>query len=131
MKTIAIGVLLFLFTVNASAGNMYVYRDKGGQVLLNDIDPTGNLNKFYKKVEVTYYKDTQEGKKEAAYQAQLAKKPAAAIGMTKQKVLSSTNWGEPIDINTTTNKYGTHEQWIYNDYQYLYFDNGKLTTIQQ
>lgn len=131
MKIISIGVLLSLLAANASAGNMYIYKDKGGKVLLNNVDPSGNFDKFTKKVKVTYYKDTEEGKQEIERRAQLAKKPAAAIGMTKKQVLNNTNWGEPNSINTTTNKYGTHEQWVYGDYQYLYFDNGKLTTIQQ
>lgn len=191
---------------SASAGNMYVYKDKGGQVLLNNADPSGekvmgyaekayyalsgnaperkssvaidengqayltnvnpegNFDKFTKKVKVTYYKDSEAynsasdedstksldgnyleagidmstinrwranaAESEAAAK-KLAKKPNAAIGMTKSQVRNKTNWGEPKYINTTTNKYGTHEQWVYDDYQYLYFDNGKLTTIQQ
>ncbi|WP_218830299.1 DUF2845 domain-containing protein [Psychrobacter sp. JB193] len=131
MKVILVGILISLLALNANAGNMYVYKDKGGQVILNNINPSGDFDKFSEKVKVTYYEDTDEGKQEAAYQAQLAKKPAAAIGMTKEQVRNKTNWGEPNDINTTTNKYGTHEQWVYDDYQYLYFDNGKLTTIQQ
>lgn len=131
MKIIAIGFLLSLLALNASAGNMYVYKDKGGQVLLNNVNPSGNFDKFTKEVKVTYYKDSEEGKQEAKYEAQLSKKPNAAIGMTKSQVRNKTNWGDPKYINTTTNKYGTHEQWVYDDYQYLYFDNGKLTTIQQ
>lgn len=131
MKIISVGVLLSLLAANAGAGNMYIYKDKGGKVLLNNVDPSGNFDKFAKKVKVTYYKDTEEGKQEIEHRAQLAKKPAAAIGMTKEQVRNKTNWGEPNSINTTTNKYGTHEQWVYRDYQYLYFDNGKLTTIQQ
>lgn len=39
------------------------------------------------------------------------------------------SWGEPLDINTTTGSYGTHEQWVYGT-SYLYFENGILTTIQ-
>lgn len=50
-----------------------------------------------------------------------------AIGFTKQMCVDA--WGEPKSINKTTNRYGVHEQWVY-DGGYLYFDNGKLTTIQ-
>lgn len=50
------------------------------------------------------------------------------IGMTKQMCLES--WGEPDDINTTIGSYGTHEQWVYGNGYYLYFENGKLTNIQ-
>lgn len=68
--------------------------------------------------------------KEYIYERNLAKKPAAKIGMTKNQVRNQTNWGEPNSINKTVTAYGTIEQWIYDDYQYLYFKNGKLTTIQ-
>lgn len=60
----------------------------------------------------------------------LAKKPDAKIGMTKEQVLNNTNWGKPKYVNTTINAYGTREQWVYETYQYLYFNNGKLTSIQ-
>lgn len=51
------------------------------------------------------------------------------IGMTKEEVLLS-NWGKPLDINKTTNVYGTSEQWVYKNNNYLYFDDGVLTSIQ-
>ncbi|MFJ5790313.1 hypothetical protein ACIP9G_09485 [Lysinibacillus sp. NPDC093197] len=51
------------------------------------------------------------------------------IGMTQEEVLLS-NWGKPLDINKTTNAYGTSEQWVYRDFNYLYFEDGILTTIQ-
>jgi hypothetical protein len=38
-------------------------------------------------------------------------------------------WGFPKKINTTTTAFGTNEQWIYT-LGYLYFENGKLTAIQ-
>lgn len=50
------------------------------------------------------------------------------IGWDKEKVKLS--WGEPNDINKTISKYGTDEQWIYNNRSYVYFTNGKVTTIQ-
>jgi hypothetical protein len=56
-------------------------------------------------------------------------KEGVKIGYTKEQVLNST-WGKPQKINTTTNAYGTHEQWIYGGGNYLYFDNDVLTTIQ-
>lgn len=39
-------------------------------------------------------------------------------------------WGWPNKRNTTKTKYGTSEQWVY-DNGYLYFENGILTTIQK
>lgn len=51
------------------------------------------------------------------------------IGMNQVMVLES--WGYPSNgINKTTGSYGTHEQWCYGGGVYLYFTNGKLTTIQ-
>lgn len=55
------------------------------------------------------------------------------IGWTDEMVRIS--WGAPDRINTTTSRYGVHEQWVYknsDDYpdSYLYFEDGILTTIQ-
>ena len=49
------------------------------------------------------------------------------IGMSKEACQLS--WGKPKKINKTTGSYGVHEQWVY-DSSYLYFENGKLTSIQ-
>jgi hypothetical protein len=51
-----------------------------------------------------------------------------SIGMTEDQATMS--WGQPKDINNTTNSYSTHEQWVYGLSSYLYFDDGILTTIQ-
>lgn len=51
------------------------------------------------------------------------------IGMTKDEVINST-WGKPEDINKTTTRYGTSEQWCYSGYKYIYFEDGKVTSIQ-
>ena len=52
-------VALSTLSVTAQAGNMYIYKDKGGQVLLTNVNPSGNFDKFTKKVKVTYYKDSK------------------------------------------------------------------------
>lgn len=49
--------LLALSAGNALAGNMYIYKGEGGQVMLTNVNPSGNFDKFTKKVKVTYYKD--------------------------------------------------------------------------
>ncbi len=56
------------------------------------------------------------------------------IGMTKEMCRAA--WGIPDDINRMTSIYGgVQEQWVYKigefKSNYLYFDNGKLTTIQE
>jgi hypothetical protein len=38
--------------------------------------------------------------------------------------------GNPIDINKTVGSWGVHEQWVYNNNMYLYFENDKLTSYQ-
>jgi hypothetical protein len=49
------------------------------------------------------------------------------IGMTKEQVIAS--WGNPNKINKSVGSWGVHEQWVYSS-QYLYFENGKLTSWQ-
>lgn len=49
-------------------------------------------------------------------------------GMSKN--MCEYAWGKPSSINTSTGSYGVHEQWVYGDNSYLYFENGKLTDIQ-
>jgi len=49
------------------------------------------------------------------------------IGMTT--VMTKLSIGSPKDINRTTYAWGIHEQWVY-DNQYLYFENGILTSWQ-
>ena len=52
------------------------------------------------------------------------------IGMTPDEVIHETAWGKPKKVNRTTNKFGTHEQWVYGGGNYLYFENGVLTSYQ-
>lgn len=51
-----------------------------------------------------------------------------SIGMTKEMVIDA--WGKPKDINKTITNYGTREQWVYGLSSYVYFENGKVITIQ-
>ena len=44
---------------SAHAGNMYIYKDNSGQVLLTNVNPSGNFDKFTKKVKVTYYPESK------------------------------------------------------------------------
>lgn len=52
-------------------------------------------------------------------------------GMTPAHVRAS--WGKPYKINTTISGNHKSEQWVMSEYggQYVYFDNGILTSIQQ
>jgi hypothetical protein len=51
------------------------------------------------------------------------------IGMTEEQVRNSL-WGEPIDINRTTTSNGVTEQWVYDGFKYVYFEDGIVTAIQ-
>lgn len=59
MVKLLVSALLALTAANALAGNMYIYKDKGGQVLLTNVNPSGNYDKFTKTVKTTYYKDNR------------------------------------------------------------------------
>lgn len=61
---------------------------------------------------------------------ELVQNTVPQIGMTKKEVINDTNWGKPEDIKRTTTQYGIEEQWIYSGYRYLYFEDGKLSVIQ-
>lgn len=57
------------------------------------------------------------------------KKEGVSIGMSQQDVLDSS-WGRPERVNRTTTVRGVHEQWVYGSGNYLYFESGLLTSIQ-
>ena len=88
---------------------------------------------IYKKInEEKEAEEAKKAKEEAEREAkekERRKQQGVKIGMSKQEVLDS-NWGKPIKKNITTTIYGTREQWVYENYNYLYFENGKLTSIQ-
>lgn len=58
----------------------------------------------------------------------LIKQRKVEIGMNEE--MARMSWGSPESINTTTGSWGTHEQWVYGGNDYLYFENGILTSIQ-
>lgn len=71
----------------------------------------------------------ESGKNVTAARKQAAK-PGAALGMTPEEVIRDTAWGKPQKVNRTVTRAGVHEQWVYGGHNYLYFDNGRLTGIQ-
>ena len=50
------------------------------------------------------------------------------IGMTSE--MCRLGWGKPNKINRTTTTYCVREQWVYGNGNYLYFEDGVLTAIQ-
>ena len=57
MIKLLVGALLALTTANVLAGNIYIYKDKGGQELISNVRTSGSFDEFPKKVKVTYYRD--------------------------------------------------------------------------
>jgi len=53
------------------------------------------------------------------------------IGMTSDQVKAA--WGRPYKINTSQGSYGVHEQWVMYESgsDYVYFENGIMTSLQQ
>lgn len=51
------------------------------------------------------------------------------VGMTADQVRAA--WGKPERINSSLYASGTHEQWVYRGDQYVYFENGIMTSLQQ
>lgn len=73
--------------------------------------------------------EARDNARRAAAARDAKRKGGVRLGMTAAQVRAS-NWGRPGSINRTTSAAGIHEQWVYEDGNYLYFENGVLTTIQ-
>lgn len=81
------------------------------------------IDEYYNNCYVQYTNN-----KEEEYEENKPKEPE--IGMTATEVKKST-WGEPDKINKDTYSWGTTEQWIYESKGYIYFKNGKVTSISE
>ena len=57
-------------------------------------------------------------------------KSAPSVGMTADQVKKSS-WGYPDKINKDTYSWGTTEQWVYNKKGYIYFKNGRVSSISE
>lgn len=125
---------------NEQAHKCYCYlHNRSGLPLTNDYNTNETegtnlfLGKFldedqYKKYNVNLNKRKQLlAPKYGMQNANLILKGIVKIGMTKK--MCEESWGRPIKINTTKGNFGIHEQWVYAG-QYLYFENGYLTVIQ-
>ncbi len=83
-----------------------------------------------KKEQIAFEKKLEKNRIEREKEKLKKKKSeGVSIGMTQEEVLQSS-WGKPKDINKTITKYGVNEQWVYANYNYLYFEDGILVTIQ-
>ncbi len=50
------------------------------------------------------------------------------VGMSMEQARLS--WGDPHDVNRTVVGGHVHEQWVYEEHNYLYFEDGRLGAIQ-
>ena len=118
--------LPLLFLVNAAYAQTVSDADIQRAIAIN----SQKTAEAHEKLNALQAKVTEFEKQEQIRLAELAKKPNVRIGMSKSQVVNQSSWGEPKYINRTITKRGTHEQWVYSEYRYLYFDNGRLTVIQ-
>lgn len=95
----------------------------------NEIEKWAAMNKKYgqKRVATAFELCTYYGKVDYDRVETILKR-RIDIGYTKDQCRFA--WGAPERINRTTNIYGVSEQWCYGSGNYLYFDDGILTTIQ-
>ncbi|MEH6944011.1 hypothetical protein [Bacillus sp. JJ722] len=64
-----------------------------------------------------------------SYRAGVKESEPVKIGMTQEEVIKD-GWGSPEDINKTITADVVSEQWVYPNYNNLYFEDGILTSIQ-
>ncbi len=88
------------------------------------------------KEAVKQYKENLEKEKEEEKSSQeeesfqeSIEKPNPQIGMTASEVEASS-WGKPVRKNITEYPWGKREQWVYSIHKYIYFENGRVTSIQ-
>lgn len=127
---VALAILGVLFLVGYIAGG-------GPSNYLNSTTSPAASRKSTPQIDATQL--TEKGKKIKAKHPQWSNEicnvigeKRIRIGMTAEQVIAA--WGKPHKINTTVGSWGKHEQWVVHasiDSDYLYFENGKLTSIQQ
>lgn len=89
------------------------------------IYPTANYDFLY-----TFTTEITQETLETAYGVEEYKeKSTPYIGMTIAELKDST-WGEPQTINEVINRYGINEQWVYENGDYIYLQDGRVTEIQ-
>jgi hypothetical protein len=87
------------------------------------------LRRYYKnKEDAIASMEVAKQKHEEASKPKVKTKPQ--IGMTESEVLQST-WGYPNKKNKDTYSWGTTEQWVYDNYGYVYFRNGIVSSISE
>lgn len=131
---------LVLVFDNQTYGKHYCYlEDNSGEPyksLLDDTKPLVcgrfQLKSYYDKMKAISAANKAKRKAELTKKfgvsnANLILEGKVQIGMTK--AMCRESWGTPDNINKSIGAWGTHEQWVYGN-SYLYFEEGRLTSIQ-
>lgn len=124
--------MFFWGTATQVGAEIYKYIDETGRVTYSIILKEGaiDLATGIKMDEERFRIANEREKERKRIASEKAKKPGVAIGMTAKQVRDKTHWGAPDSINATLSGNVISEQWVYG-HDYLYFTNGKLTTIQR
>lgn len=130
------GSRIILVLENPEYGQHYIFVDSEFNLTENSLYSYNGLFALKSDVEASKKKAAQSAIKKrelliAKYgkeKGELIYSHKVKIGMTKEECIDS--WGRPIKINSTTNAYGTSEQWVYSK-GYLYFDGNILRSIQE
>ncbi|GIP25501.1 hypothetical protein J23TS9_06310 [Paenibacillus sp. J23TS9] len=94
-----------------------------------DDSRNAKIDSIYKPIaeKLAKKQDLEEWKQQRERLKQVANMDPT-IGMTKKEVEASL-WGTPDSINTTVTAHVKSEQWVYDGYRYVYFDDGIVTSI--
>lgn len=63
------------------------------------------------------------------WEKKLVKNGEITLGMSEKALVCS--WGKADHINKSVGPWGVHKQWVYGNGQYVYTENGKVTSWQQ
>ena len=121
MRCTCLFSLCFVFAANGYAAE--VFKCKKGETTIYQAKPCEGAEVIVLRKEPNL--STEEVKNANAIASSEVR-----IGMTADQARMS--WGRPISINASGSKSGRREQWVYdrgsNPSQYLYFENGILTS---
>lgn len=94
------------------------------------------MSKYYTSKEKAL-KATEDSLKQKEYEEKVEREKDNELSSSVPKVgmsasdVRKTKWGEPDKINKDTYSWGTTEQWVYDNKGYVYFENGKVTSVSE
>ncbi len=106
------------------------YKEKAGYISYSSLNNNTKIEAIIHKKMVDENPELASlAKKYGEYDAKRIIKGEYWIGMSDEMARESL--GQPSNINRSTGSWGIHEQWVYSKKDmYLYFENGKLASIQ-